>query len=132
MQQLKSYFSARLDQHISSSSFHVDGLQDGQAGGDYGGTAEMVSRQCGVISFGVRCQTQCIDRSRGARQTQNGPWASEPSSPRDWGTRTSWPGAPLGESPSLGQSCPIGSGQALASYVSTDGSLKCGFARRNL
>ena len=86
----------------------------------------------GVISFGVRCQTQCIDRSRGARQTQNGPWASEPSSPRDWGTRTSWPGAPLGESPSLGQSCPIGSGQALASYVSTDGSLKCGLARRNL
>ena len=41
-------------------------------------------------------------------------------------------GAPLGESPSLGQSCPIGSGQALASYVSTDGSLKCGFAQRNL
>ena len=110
----------------AASMVNGDGPGDGQAGGDMVGQTKWCQGSRGVISFGVRCQTQCIDRSRGARQTQNGPWASEPSSPRDWGTRTSWPGAPLGESPSLGQSCPIGSGQALASYLSTDESLKCG------
>ena len=96
-----------------------------------GQTHEMVSRQPRRYII-CRSLPDAVYWSESWCPTQNGPWASEPSSPLDWGTRTSWPGAPLGESPSLGQSCPIGSGQALASYVSTDGSLKCGFAQRKI